>query len=260
MPAPHALHIRSVTKSFADAGNSKVVALRSVDLTVEPGEFVVIVGGNGSGKSTLLNVLAGDLAPDSGEISVSSAGKARDLLSMPRWQRAPLLARVHQDPRRGTASGMTVWENLRLASAREPIPSPLRFMPATHDRKWYSSRLARLGLAAKMDSRVAELSQGQRQLLALELAVLRQPEFLLLDEHTASLDQPNAKKCMETTVSLSREGSVSVIMVTHNLLDALTFGDRLVVLREGQVTANIDGEGKQALTLPDLLWLCGYMT
>lgn len=255
-----ALQIRNLSKSFPSNGNGTTHALRSVDLDLRPGEFVVVIGPNGSGKTTLLNVLAGDFDPDTGQIVLVTNGKNGGAwLQMPRWQRAAYLARVHQDPRRGTAAGMTVWENLRLACSRQRVPLPWSFAPPTHDRQWFLERLERLGLASKIDSRVAELSQGQRQLLALELAMLREPVLLLADEHTASLDQANAKKCLEATVALSRESGATVIMVTHNLMDALNYGDRLIVMRDGAVERDLAQEQKASLQLNDLIALCGYV-
>lgn len=254
------LQVRGITKSFVANGNGTTHALRGIDLSVSPGEFVVLVGPNGSGKTTLLNLISGDFAPGAGEITLEDGQDAQDWLAMPRWQRASYLARVHQDPRRGTAAGMTVWENLRLASSRLGLPVPWRFSPRKHDRQWFTARMKRLGIPDKMDSRVAELSQGQRQLLAVELAMLREPAFLLLDEHTASLDQANAKICLDATVRLGRESGVTVIMVTHNLMDALTYGDRLIVIRDGLVAKTISGEDKRNLALDQILELCGYTT
>jgi putative ABC transport system ATP-binding protein len=253
------MRIRRLTKTFHGDGSGSVHALRDFALDIAPGEFIVIVGPNGSGKSTLLNLLAGDYLPDGGEISLLGSHSPMDWLKMPRWQRAAYLARVHQDPRRGTVPGMTVWENLRLAASWQVCPSPFRFGATGHNRAWFCDRLAGLGLADKIDSRVGDLSHGQRQLLALELAMLRKPAFLLADEHAASLDQANAHKCLDATVRLGRELLTTVIMVTHNLMDALSHGDRLVVMREGRVAKDLAGEQKQKLALRDLLDLCGYV-
>lgn len=253
------VHIQGLCKSFSGNGSGTTHALNGIDLILNPGEFVVVVGPNGSGKSTLLNVLAGDISADAGQVRLENGVSRQDWLKMERWQRAAYLARVHQDPRRGTAAGMTVWENLRLAWSRKAVPLPWSFAPPHHGRKWFRERLARIGLAEKMDNRVDELSQGQRQLLALELAMLRQPILLLLDEHTASLDQANAKKCIEATIDLSRQEKSTVIMVTHNLMDSITYGDRLVVMNEGRITNVIEKQAKQDLKIERLLTLCGYL-
>ena len=256
---PLGLRIAGLSRSFPMGGDGHVDALRGVEISIEPGEFLVIVGPNGSGKTTLLNVLAGDIAPDAGSVELLGGAGAKDWLRMPRWERATYMARVHQDPRLGTASGMTVWENLRLACCRSSIPAPWRFSPKQRDREWFSSRLERLGLDSKMDSCVSDLSQGQRQLLALELAMLRQPAFLLVDEHTASLDRANAKFCLDATVQLGREAGTTIFMVTHNLMEALTYGDRLVVVREGRIFRCIDACEKAGLRLEDVLEYCGYV-
>jgi len=256
----YGLKIKGLSKAFPANGSGKVHALQGFDLDIDPGSFLVIVGPNGSGKTTLLNLLAGDLDPDDGEIKmINSAGQV-DWLQTPRWKRAIYLARVHQDPKKGTAPGMTVWENFRLASNKDMAPSPFRFSSASHSRDWFQKRLEAIGLGDKIDSRAADLSQGQRQLLAVELALSRDPSFLLLDEHTASLDQKNAIACLETTVKLSGEKGTTVLMVTHNLLDALKYGNRLIVMREGRVHRDFNSHEKEALGINDLLELCGFIT
>jgi putative ABC transport system ATP-binding protein len=196
---------------------------------------------------------------DSGSVELVNGDSTIDWSTVPRWKRAAYVARVHQDPRQGTAAGMTVWENFRLFAARRGIPSPLSFVPLEHDRQWFAQRLTALGLPDRLDTRIADLSQGQRQLLALELAMLRRPAFLLLDEHTASLDRDNARRCLEATVRLSREQWTTVLMVTHNLADALHYGDRLVVLRDGRILENLDANQKRSLDLQKLIDLCGYV-
>jgi putative ABC transport system ATP-binding protein len=255
----YGIRITGLTKSFPSTGSGLVYALSDLDIDIDPGQFVVVVGANGSGKTTLLNILAGDYPPDCGTIELRSSHATVNWLALARWDRAAYLARVHQDPRRGTAPGMTVWENLRLASSRSPVPSPFRFATTQHDQRWHLERLMGLGLAEKIDSRIDDLSQGQRQLLALELAMLREPAVLLLDEHTASLDQANAAKCLEATVRLSQRTSTTVIMVTHNLLDALRYGERLIIMRDGRIVEDLDGDDKRHLDMPRLLSLCGYI-
>lgn len=258
-PSRYGLRVQGLSKAFPSNGNGPLHAVRELNLDVVAGEFVVIVGPNGSGKTTFLNLLAGDFYPDDGSIQLVNCHEICDWTQLPRWKRSGQLARVHQDPRLGTAAGMTVWENLRLATNRAFFPSPLRFRASLHKREWFVRRLEKLGLAEKIDSRINELSQGQRQLLAIELAMLREPALLLLDEHTASLDDSNARKCLEATVRLSIESSTTVIMVTHNLMDALTYGERLIVFREGRLSQDLSREEKAKLDLDDLLKHCGYV-
>lgn len=255
----YGLRIRGLSKAFPGNGSGQIHALRGLDLDIAPGEFAVVVGPNGSGKTTLLNLLAGDLPVDEGTVELVNASESHDWTRLPRWKRAEQLARVHQDPRTGTATGMTVWENLRLATNTSSIPSPFRFCGHGQRRNWFLKRLKRLGLDDKIDSRISDLSQGQRQVLALEMAMLREPALLLLDEHTASLDRANAQKCLEMTVRLGQESLTTVIMVTHNLLDALSYGDRLVVLRDGVLCEDLNADSKAALRLDELLSKCGYV-
>lgn len=240
------------------AADGAVRALREINLSIAAGSFTIVVGPNGAGKSTLLRALTGECEPDSGLVELVCNGSTRDCRHMPRWERARQMSQIHQDPKRGTVASMTVLENLRLATIMSALPSTFRFDSAGRGKNWFQERLNAIGLAEKLQTRVAELSQGQRQLLALELAMLRRPAILLADEHTASLDQENARKCLETTVELCRQQQTTVLMVTHNLSDALTFGDRLVVLKSGCVTADLKADEKQNLTLAELIALCGY--
>ena len=258
-PSRYDLRIHGLSKAFPSNGNGPLHALRELSLEITAGEFVVLVGPNGSGKTTFLNLLAGDFYPDDGSIQLINGRETCDWTRLPKWKRAGQLARVHQDPRLGTVAGMTLWENLRLVTNRAFLPSPLKFRASLHKREWFVDRLEKLGLAEKIDSRIGELSQGQRQLLAIELAMLREPDILLLDEHTASLDSSNAQKCLQATVRLSRESLTTVIMVTHNLMDALTYGERLIVFREGRLSQDLGREEKAKLNLDDLLEHCGYV-
>lgn len=244
-----------------EAGDGAVVALADVELTVPAGQFAVIVGANGSGKTTLLRLVAGDFPPTSGTIAVRNGATEIRWTDMPAWERASgpaPTARVQQDPRAGTVGGMTVLENVRLYSHSGRVPSPVRFGLSRDEMAAAREGLTRVGLGARLRSRAAELSGGQRQILALFLATLRRPAFLLLDEHTASLDRNNARRCLAMTDLLAREAGTTVLMVTHNLADALAVGDRLLVLRDGRITADFEGDAKRNLTLPALLDLCGY--
>lgn len=254
------LEIRNLSKSFRDNGNAAVSALAGIDLDIPSSQQVVIVGPNGSGKSTFLNLLAGDFDPDTGTVRLADLEQGVELTRMPRWRRAGFIARVHQDPRRGTAPSMTAWENYRLVINRAHVPSPFRVRDSSTERALFEQRLAALGLQAKQDTRIADLSQGQRQLLAVELAMIHRPALLLLDEHTASLDVDNARKCLDATVRLCREHSTTLLMVTHNLVDALRYGERLLVLQSGRVLVDLDAQGKRRMTLEKLLDLCGYMS
>ena len=242
-----ALRMEGVSKWFGTGSGLEVRALHELSLQVPPGQFVTIVGHNGSGKSTLLNVVAGDFPPDSGTITVAGTAAPTRWTRRTRSARASRIARVHQDPERGTVPELTVQENLRMAVLKHGIPSPLPHRPSAALRDTFLRRLRGIGLEEKLDSPAGTLSGGQRQLLALELALLRQPALLLLDEHTASLDRRNAAACMETTVRLAADAGVTVLHVTHNLLDALHYGDRLLVMRDGTISADLTGEARSGI-------------
>lgn len=260
MQVPYGLQLNGLYKSFNDNRSGRVFALRDINAEIQPSEFAVIVGPNGSGKTTLLNIVAGEHAPDAGYVRLLGKDGAIRIDHLPAWTRARHVARVYQDPSRGTAAGLTVWENLRLACVNGSIPSPFRFVPRRRNKAWFRERLRRIGLEDKMPSRVADLSQGQRQLLALELVMVRNPvpSLLLLDEHTASLDQTNARQCLEATARLCRETGTTVLMVTHDLTSAIRYGDRLLVLREGRLAADVHGNEKQRLDAKALFEMCGH--
>lgn len=235
-----------VTKKYVQAGQQTVVALEDVNLQVQRGEFVVVVGHNGSGKSTLLSVVSGDLLPDTGNV---------------RWngeRRKSRVARVRQSPKDGTFPDLTVLENFQIYTLRGR-PSVLNSNPSgaaiDNAKKWAKKH----GLKNRLDQRVSDLSQGQRQLLALDLAMALSPDILLLDEHTASLDRRNADRCMEVTARIAEESETTVFMVTHNLADALRYGSILVVLRDGRVAEQISGKAKDGLSMLELMQLCGFI-
>lgn len=235
-----------VTKKYVQAGRQTVVALEDVNLQVQRGEFVVVVGHNGSGKSTLLSIVSGDLLPDTGNV---------------RWngeRRKSRVARVRQSPKDGTFPDLTVLENFQIYTLRGR-PSVLNSNPSgaaiDNAKKWAKTH----GLTNRLDQRVSDLSQGQRQLLALDLAMALSPDILLLDEHTASLDRRNADRCMEVTARIAKESETTVFMVTHNLADALRYGSILVVLRDGRVAEQITGKAKDGLSMLELMQFCGFI-
>jgi putative ABC transport system ATP-binding protein len=257
MMASTGLKITKLSVAYSP-GNESIRALSNIDLEVRAGQFVIIVGPNGSGKTTLLRAICGGCPVERGTIELVEPEGTHDFSTMTPRQRFQHIAQVHQDPKVGTVASMTVFENLRLATLDGKVPSPLRFDSEKRGRNWFRERLEPLGLTDRLDSRVSDLSQGQRQLLALELALLRQPSILLADEHTASLDEDNARNCLEATVKLCQRQGTTVLMVTHDLVDALEHGNRLIVLRAGKIHADIDEHLKCGLTLPALIELCGF--
>ena len=245
-----AVALRGVSKTYREAGNELVTALHNVTLSIDKGAFVVIVGHNGCGKSTLLNVISGFVIPDNGSVDIGSdTGRGPH----------PQTARVRQTPSDGVFDNLTVLENFTLFALRRS-PSPFRVNVRNELVDVAVRRLRPYGMDDQLSRRVEELSQGQRQLLALELAMLRQPDVLLLDEHTASLDRSNAALCMDATIALTRTAGVTVLMVTHKIDEALKFGDTLLVMRDGQVIHSFRGDRKSALSAEDLVRYCGYMS
>lgn len=254
------LKTTDLTKAFDLDHAGQVEAIVGVDLDVTPGEFLVIVGENGSGKSTFLKLISGHLEPTRGYVQLVGKDGVTDWTTVPRWKRAEYLAWVHQDPKAGTVTDLTVLENMRLVRIQDRLPSPFHFKAKAAQKEHFTQRLAAAGLDDKLQSRIGELSHGQRQLLAIEMALLRRPALLLLDEHTASLDRRNAEKCMEATNRLCRETNTTVLMVTHNLLDAIEYGDRLVALKNGRIVGSYAGEEKRKLALLQVLEMCGFDT
>jgi putative ABC transport system ATP-binding protein len=243
----YGLRIAGLSKRFPNGGDA-LVALDGIDLEVPPSQFVVIVGPNGSGKSTLLNLVAGDYPPDRGTIELIDPAQRRGNARTT----APRVGRVLQDPQAGTVPDLTVAEHLRMAIC-ERWPSPLRRALSADDAARCADWLAQIGLQGREGSLAGNLSGGQRQMLTLLLATLRRPSLLILDEHTASLDRRNATACMAATARVSRESLTTVLMVTHDLGDAVRYGDRLLVTVEGRIIADFSGAEKQGLDPSELV-------
>lgn len=244
------LEMRHVTKVFNRGSVDEKVALNDLSLTLRDGDFVTVIGGNGAGKSTMQNAICGTWLPDSGQILLDGI----DVTSLPEHKRAKYLGRVYQDPMMGTAAKLQIEENLALASRRGKRRT-LRPGIVRSERESYRKQLETLGLGleTRLAAKVGTLSGGQRQALTLLMATLQKPQLLLLDEHTAALDPRTAAKVMELTERIVRENRLTTLMITHNMRDAIQYGNRLVMLHEGRVILDIEGEEKQRLTVPDLL-------
>ncbi|MBM5797662.1 MAG: ATP-binding cassette domain-containing protein [Cyanobacteria bacterium M_surface_7_m2_040] len=229
------------------------------DLGCEPGQFVTVIGNNGSGKSTLLNLIAGALKQSGGTIELGG----RPLHRYPDHRRARWIGRVMQNPLEGTCPGLTIAENLRLAERRRhsglSASGLLGLRPSGADRRRYRALLDDLNipLAQRLDALVGELSGGQRQTLSLVMATMGQPELLLLDEHTAALDPKAEALVMELTERLVRQLGATTLMVTHSLEQALSFGDRLLMLRDGQLAHDWTATERQQLSADALRQLYG---
>jgi len=246
------LEIKNVYKTFNAGTVNEKRALKNLNLSVADGEFVTVIGGNGAGKSTMLNAITGALSVDYGSITIDGV----DVTHLPEHKRAKYIGRVFQDPMMGTAATMQIEENLAMA-ARRGKPRTLRIGITKAEREGYRQQLATLGLGLedRMTAKVGLLSGGQRQALTLLMATLQKPKLLLLDEHTAALDPKTAGKVLETTQRIVEENALTTIMITHNMRDAITYGNRLIMMYDGHVVVDVSGEEKKKLTVEQLLAL-----
>ncbi len=246
----YALEIKDVHKVFNRGTINEKVALNGVNLNLNPGDFVTIIGGNGAGKSTTLNAIAGVWPVDAGNIIIDGI----DITGLPEHKRAKYLGRVFQDPMTGTAATMDIEENMALAFRRGER-RVLRWGITKAEREEYYEKLKTLGLGLedRMTSKVGLLSGGQRQAITLLMASLKQPKLLLLDEHTAALDPKTAAKVLEISDKIIAENHLTAMMVTHNMRDAIAHGNRLIMMHEGRVIYDVSGEEKQKLQVKDLL-------
>lgn len=244
------LEIRNISKTFNPGTINEKCALTDVSLKLEDGDFVTVIGGNGAGKSTMLNAVAGVWPVDSGSILIDG----ENVTGLPEHKRARYLGRVFQDPMTGTTATMGIDENLALA-ARRGMRRTLKWGVTKAERESYMEKLKRLGLGLedRMTVKVGLLSGGQRQALTLLMATLKKPKLLLLDEHTAALDPKTAAKVLALSEEIITENHLTALMVTHNMKDAIHHGNRLVMMKEGEIILDIRGEEKQNLTVEDLL-------
>ena len=251
------LDVKNLYKTFNPGTVNEKTALRGVDLHMEDGQFVTVIGGNGAGKSTLLNAVAGVWTADRGTISIGGA----DVTSLPEHRRAKYIGRVFQDPMMGTAATMQIEENLALAARRGRVRT-LRPGITRDERDHYREmlKILDLGLEDRLTSKVGLLSGGQRQALTLLMAALRKPNLLLLDEHTAALDPKTAAKVLAATERIVQKDHLTTLMITHNMRDAIVHGNRLIMMYEGRIALDIAGEDKKKLTVEQLLAKFGQAT
>ncbi len=244
------LEIKNVTKIFNGGTVNEKVALSDVSLTLEDGDFVTVIGGNGAGKSTILNMVAGVYPVDAGNIVIDGV----DVTRLPEHKRAKYIGRVFQDPMMGTAADMWVEENLAIADRRGKRRG-FSWAITKKDKAKYKELLKQLdlGLETRMTSKMGLLSGGQRQAITLLMATLKRPKLLLLDEHTAALDPKTAAKVLEITDRLVKENSLTALMVTHNMKDAIAYGNRLIMMNAGKIILDVRGEEKKNLTIEALL-------
>lgn len=244
------LELINICKTFNPGTINEKPALQNLSLKLETGDFVTVIGGNGAGKSTMLNAIAGTWPLDGGRVMIDGI----DVTGMPEHKRAKYLGRVFQDPMTGTAATMEIEENLALAYRRGRSHT-LKWRINSAERRRYREMLKvlDLGLEDRMTSKVGLLSGGQRQALTLLMATIRRPNLLLLDEHTAALDPKTAAKVLEISQRFIDEEKLTALMVTHNMHDAIQYGNRLVMMDSGKVILDIAGEEKKNLTVSELL-------
>ena len=246
------LEIKNITKIFNGGTVIEKVALDDVSLTLNDGDFVTVIGGNGAGKSTLLNSVAGTYPVDEGSIVIDGT----DITKLPEYKRAEFIGRVFQDPMVGTAADMWIEENMALAILRGKKRG-LKWSLTNKDRELFKTMLEKLdlGLETRLSTKVGLLSGGQRQAITLLMASMNNPKLLLLDEHTAALDPKTAAKVLSITDEIVNRGKLTTLMITHNMKDAITYGNRLIMMNNGKILIDISGEEKKKLTVENLLQL-----
>lgn len=246
------LKITGLKKTFNKGTVNAKTALNGLNLELNDGDFVTVIGGNSAGKSTLLNAIAGVWRPDAGKIEIDGV----DVTRMPEHKRAKFLGRVFQDPMKGTAPDMEIAENLAIASRRGIKRKFVKGVKKS-DREEYKALLAslELGLENRLSTKVGLLSGGQRQAVTLLMATMNKPKLLLLDEHTAALDPKTAAKVLDLTDQIVNKNTLTTVMITHNMKDAIQHGNRLIMMHEGKIIIDVSGEEKKQLTVEMLLSL-----
>ena len=244
------LEIQDIHKTFNPGTINEKVALDGVNLNLNPGDFVTVIGGNGAGKSTTLNAIAGVWSVDKGKIIIDGV----DITKLSEHKRAIYLGRVFQDPMTGTAATMSIEENMAIA-ARRGERRGLGWGITRKERESYKEALRELdlGLEERLNSKVGLLSGGQRQAITLLMSSLKKPKLLLLDEHTAALDPKTAAKVLAISDKIIQEHQLTAMMVTHNMKDAIAHGNRLIMMHEGKIIYDVSGEEKKKLHVSDLL-------
>lgn len=243
------LLLKDIVKTFNGGTPDAFQALKSLNVAINEGDFVTLIGGNGAGKSTLLNTIAGSFPVDSGKILIDGI----DVTGTNEEQRAQKVSRVFQEPRMGTAPRMTVAENLALAYRRGK-KRRLKKAVTADKREYFKIQLTQLGLGLenRLDTAIGLLSGGQRQAISLLMATLINPDILLLDEHTAALDPKTSRLILELTSQRVQQNHLTSLMITHNLQDAITYGNRMLVLDHGEIRYDLNASEKQKLTPTDL--------
>jgi len=244
------IELSGIKKVFNEGTVNEKIAINSLDLKIEQGDFVTVIGSNGAGKSTMLSILAGFQNPDGGNILFDG----NDITKVPEYKRAEYIGVVFQDPLSGTAKSLSIEENMAIASKRG-VKRWFRKGVTAKKREDFKERLKQLGLGLedRLKTNAGLLSGGQRQSLTLLMAAMANPQILLLDEHTAALDPRTAALVMTLTDKIISEMGLTAMMVTHNMKQAIDYGNRIIMMHEGEIVLDIKGKDKEGLTIPDLL-------
>ncbi|MCY3030534.1 ABC transporter ATP-binding protein [Aerococcus sp. Group 1] len=246
------VQLKNLNKVFQTQSSKPHQVIKNLNFSIKDNDFISVIGSNGAGKSTMMNLIAGTIPLSSGQIYLED----REISALPAYKRAKMISRVFQDPQMGTAKSLSVEENLAIAYKRGHKRS-FQISITKDMREEFRARLSTLamGLENRMQERVSYLSGGQRQVLTLLMAVLQTPKLLLLDEHTAALDPRTSAMVMSLTQDLVSEYQLTTLMITHDMNDALAYGNRLIMLHDGQVVVDISGEEKENCSIDDLLQL-----
>jgi putative ABC transport system ATP-binding protein len=244
------LQVKGITKTFSKGSVEEVIAINNVSLDVYHEDYIVIIGSNGAGKTTLMNIIAGVFPPEQGKVMIGGA----EITNLPEHARAQYIGRVHQDPNVGTAGKLSIEENLALAFLRGRSRG-FKLALNKQRRELFRLHLAPLGLGLenRLNTLVGTLSGGQRQAIALTMATISKPAFLLLDEHIANLDPKTAQTVLDLTEMVIQREKLTTLMITHNMEIALRYGSRLIMMHRGKIIIDMGKEEKQKLTINDLV-------
>ena len=245
------LELKDVSVIFNEGTVNEKVALSDINLKLNTGDFVTIIGSNGAGKSTLFQAISGAVETKSGSILLND----RDITFEPEYKRSRVIGRLFQDPLKGTAPNMTIEENLHLSNQRGKHFSLSLMSHRYRDTFKKALKELDLGLEDRLEAKVGLLSGGQRQALTLLMATLVTPELLLLDEHTAALDPKTAEKVLKLSKKIVNENNITTLMITHNMEDALKYGNKTMIMKDGKIIALIEGEKREKMTVDELIHL-----
>lgn len=249
---PQMLRLENIGITFHAGTPDENTALKNINLTINKGDFITVIGSNGAGKTTLYNLIAGTLSPTKGKIYLDDNGSEREITDDAEYKRASYIGRIFQNPLLGTAGKMSLEDNMVICSKKGWKGLKISLNKKLRDQFKDQLKVLNMGLEERLNDNVEQFSGGQRQALTLLMAVMSKPALLLLDEHTAALDPTNAALIMKLTRKFAEEYNLTVMMVTHNMQQALDYGNRLLMMDGGEIIYDVSGEEKQKLTLDDL--------